>query len=317
MDVIDKVQQDDPDFIKVNDRVYTKSLESDKAEDNALLMHSEENQLMIHSSRILLKNLNFPPAQDIVEHEQEYMKKFDRSLSGHIGWIATDFDLRDAYIRTQESVFGNFISDLMRTEFGCDVAIINSGSIRSGELIPSGPISTRTIVKIFPFPDTCSQLQVTGAVLLKAINHGLSQYPEHDGRFPTISGMSIKFDPDKPKEERVTEVIIDNRGPLQESETYTLVVTSFMSNGGDGYKMFKEEGVTRLSEADNGLWIIDLVKQFFTRTSTTYEMVESRKARRELRFKMFGMDETNSDCISPDGKWVMVNSQVDGRIQKE
>ena len=103
----------------------------------------------------------------------------------------------------------------MRTEFGCDVAIINSGSIRSGELIPSGPISTKNIVKIFPFPDTCSLLQVKGEVLLRAINHGLSEYPEHDGRFPTISGMKFKFDPNRPKEDRVTEVSIDNKGPLQ------------------------------------------------------------------------------------------------------
>ena len=100
MDVIDKVLQDDPAYTKMNDKIYVKTLESDQGEDSALLMHSEENQILIHSNRILLKNLNFPPAQDIVAHEQEYLKKFERGLSGHIGWIATDFDLRDAKIRT-------------------------------------------------------------------------------------------------------------------------------------------------------------------------------------------------------------------------
>ena len=126
-----------------------------KDEDDSLLMHSESNQLMVHASRIMMKNLNFPVAQDILEHEQEYMKKFEKGLSGHIGWTAVDFDLREEAIRKQESTFGNFITDLMRTEFSSDIAISNSGSFRSCELIPSGPISSKTLVKIFPFPDTC------------------------------------------------------------------------------------------------------------------------------------------------------------------
>ena len=76
-------------------------------------------------------------------------------MSGHIGWTAVDFDLRDEAIRKQESTFGNFIADLMRTEFSSEIAICNSGSFRGGEFIPSGPISSKTFAKIFPFPDSC------------------------------------------------------------------------------------------------------------------------------------------------------------------
>ena len=200
------------------------------------------------------------------------------------------------------------MTDLMRTEFNSDLAIINAGSFRGGELIPSGPISGKTLVKIFPFPDTCVQLKVPGAIIKQVLDHGVSEYPNHDGRFPCVSGLSFKFDPNQPKgSNRVTQVNIDEKGPLQDSETYTLAVTSFMGNGGDGYKMLLEEGVEQISEADNGLWLIDLVKQFFARTSTSYKMIPSRKARRDLRFKLFAMDEANNDNISPDGKWVMVN----------
>ena len=149
-----------------------------------------------------------------------------------------------------------------------------------------------------------------------ATRQAASPVEDGAGRFPQVAGMSYSFDISAPAGSRISDVMV-GEAPLDPAATYGVVTNNYVRNGGDGYKMFKEEGVTRLSEADNGLWIIDLVKQFFTRTSTTYEMVESRKARRELRFKMFGMDETNSDCISPDGKWAMVNSQVDGRIQKE
>ena len=71
----------------------------------------------------------------------------------------------------------------------------------------------------------------------------MSEYPSFDGRFPAVSGLSFKFDPSLPKDSRVTEVIVGDRGPLEDTETYTLTVTNFINNGGDGYKMFKEEGV--------------------------------------------------------------------------
>lgn len=69
-----------------------------------------------------------------------------------------------------------------------------------------------------------------------------------------------------------------------------------------------------MSEADNGLWLIDVVKQFFARTSTSYQVIPSRKARRDIRFNLFEMDENNADHVSPDTKWVMVNPQINGRI---
>ena len=56
------------------------------------------------------------------------MKKFEEKLSGHIGWSAVDFDLREDVIRTEESSFGNFMADLLRTELNSDFAIINTGA---------------------------------------------------------------------------------------------------------------------------------------------------------------------------------------------
>ena len=43
MAVIDKVKEEDPDFEQVSDRIFRKSLKSDKEQDDSLLMHSEDN----------------------------------------------------------------------------------------------------------------------------------------------------------------------------------------------------------------------------------------------------------------------------------
>ena len=86
----------------------------------------------------------------------------------------------------------------------------------------------------------------------------------------------------------------------------------YLIGGGDGFDIFKGEEVTELTEEENGLWLIDLVRLFFSRTSTEYVEAPGRKARREARFKLFNMDDQS---VSPDGKWVMVNPQISGRVQ--
>ena len=125
VDVTDSVKEEDAEFKQENSKVFKKVTEG---EDMNLLMHSEENQLMIHASRV--STSEFEPQKEILEHEQEYVKKFEQKLSGHIGWSAADFDLREDIIRTQESTFGNFVADLLRTEFYSDTALINTGGFQ-------------------------------------------------------------------------------------------------------------------------------------------------------------------------------------------
>ena len=152
--------------------------------------------MMIHASRITAEG--FEPSKEVLDHEKEHVEKFEKKLSGHIGWSAADFDLREDVIRTQESTFGNFMADLMRSELNSDVALINAGAFQADEQIPSGPISGKTLVSILPFPDTCALLRLTGSVLKQVLEHAVSGYEEKEGRFPCISGFSFKFDPSKP-----------------------------------------------------------------------------------------------------------------------
>ena len=123
VDVTDGVKEEDPDFNQENPKVFKKVTDG---EEMSLLMHSEDNQLMVHASRIFASE--FEPQKEILDHEREYVKKFEQKLSGHIGWSAADLDLREDVIRTQESTFGNFVADLLRTEFYSDVALINTGA---------------------------------------------------------------------------------------------------------------------------------------------------------------------------------------------
>ena len=65
---------------------------------------------------------------------------------GHtIGYVGDDLESRDSVIRKEETNFGNFIADLMRTEYLTDFALVNSGSFRKNGVIAAGPISLLNI----------------------------------------------------------------------------------------------------------------------------------------------------------------------------
>ena len=115
------MREKDPDFEEESAKVWKKTVNGD-----SLLLHSEANQLMIHASRITADG--FEPSKEVLDHEKEHVEKFEKKLSGHVGWSAADFDLREDVIRTQESTFGNFMADLMRSELNSDVALINAGA---------------------------------------------------------------------------------------------------------------------------------------------------------------------------------------------
>ena len=44
------------------------------------------------------------------------------------------------------------------------------------------------------------------------------------------------------------------------NELYTVAVSSYLAKGGDGFRMFKSEEVKAVTDDENSLWVIDLVK---------------------------------------------------------
>ena len=79
--------------------------------------------------------------------------------------------------------------------------------------------------------------------------------------------------------------------------------------------MFLKEEVKRITDDENSLWLIDLMKQFFNRTSKSYEPIPSRELRRAQRLRLFNTDDEDPENESPDGKWIMIRPQVENRIR--
>jgi 2',3'-cyclic-nucleotide 2'-phosphodiesterase (5'-nucleotidase family) len=63
-------------------------------------------------------------------------------------------------LRREETNFANFYADLAKNEFKTDVAMINTGTIRSNCLIPEGELTFDTLRKIVPFEDTFVTMEI-------------------------------------------------------------------------------------------------------------------------------------------------------------
>ena len=50
-----------------------------------------------------------------------------------------------------------------------------------------------------------------------------------------VSGLTIKYDPTRPKGVRIVSVTMVDNSPLSDTKTYDVIVNDFLATGGEGY----------------------------------------------------------------------------------
>ena len=169
---------------------------------------------------------------------------------------------------------------------------------------------------MLPYPDSCLKLQVTGQVIKDALEESVSLYPEAEAKFLAVSGLKFTFDPSKSANSRIkaTDILLPSGKPINLRKEYTVALNNYIGSGGDGYDMFTREGVKTLVDHENTLQVIDLLTQFFKRTSTSYKVKPVNEARRQMRLSACNTSSTDPDDVSQDGKWIMIRPKVEERI---
>ena len=118
--------------------------------------------------------------------EAELSAEFDVNLAT----VAAPFDSLNATVRSGEAAIGNLFADAILKATGADVAIVNGGGLRGNRQYPVGAeVSRRDVLKELPFSNKTVVLEVTGAQLRAALEHGLAKLGEASGRFPQVSGL--------------------------------------------------------------------------------------------------------------------------------
>ena len=162
-------------------------------------------------------------------------------LAKPIGRTTVALDARSAENRTRETNVGNLITDAFRKATAADIGFMNGGSVRADGIIGPGRLTERDLLSMLPFKNKLVKIEVSGATLRAALEHGVARSAEDSepGRFPQVSGIQFSFDASRNPGARLVDVTV-NGLPLSDAKKYTLTTTTFVAlDGGDGYAMFK------------------------------------------------------------------------------
>ncbi|KAJ3146003.1 hypothetical protein HDU89_006733 [Geranomyces variabilis] len=203
-----------------------------------------------------------PDMKTIVEKVASQMNTLlDRNL------MRSDIALegRATVVRTEESNLGNLFADTLRAYYQCDIALVNSGSIRCNRIIPSGVVTIRDMFAALPFCNIFVTRRVPGASLLQALENSVGD-SRTDGRFLQLSGVSITVDLFRPQGHRVLSAVFTGDGsmedaPLDPRRIYHVAMTTFVADGYDGYNVFA--GTEPVVGNESGVSETDMLMQVF------------------------------------------------------
>lgn len=136
---------------------------------------------------------------------------------------------------TQTTLLGNWVTDVMRKTVNADVAIQNGGGLRRD--LPAGDVTMGLLYEIMPFDNTLFTVELTGAQVKAAIEHGIMSADFNPGQF---SGVIVKYDSTKEAGSRIVEIKMADGSALDEGKIYKVVTNDFQASGGDKYTMFME-----------------------------------------------------------------------------
>ncbi|CAL4112472.1 unnamed protein product, partial [Meganyctiphanes norvegica] len=226
----------DYEIIKVdnNDKLTIKS-GTDFREFSCLTLTQEESSVKVDVEKVVVDS-QFEPDKQLADALFVFEEMVNKNMDQLLGSFKVELDVRFSSTRTSETNVGNFLCDVMVASTNSDLAILNSGSIRSDRIHSAGEFKVRDLLTILPIMDPIVVIDITGEKILEALENGVSKYPKLDGRFPQISGIRFQFDPNSPPGSRVIrDLVMIGDEYIEPDSKYRLVTKAYLANGKDGY----------------------------------------------------------------------------------
>ena len=177
-------------------------------------------------------------------------------------------------IRQTETNLGDLCADAYLDQSGADIAFVNGGGIRS--TIKKGDITLNDILKVHPYGNSLTVIEVTGQQVLDALEWSVHAEPGEFGGFNHVAGMTFEYDPtiespcvqdensmfdhiDESMPRRVRNVLVGGE-PLDPAKTYTLASHDYqLLNDGDGYTMYAGANVLQNAVKLDNQVLIDYI----------------------------------------------------------
>ena len=193
---------------------------------------------------------------DIASMIAAFRKPIEARKSEVVGKTDTGLT-RDSERGYFDSPMANVIADAMleaTKSQGAVAAFTNAGGVRAS--IEAGPITYDAAISVTPFGNTLVIIDLTGAELKAALEHGAAN---GGGLLLPSEGTSYAVDSDAPNGSKVSGVRIGGE-PLDLSKTYRVCINSFTVAGGDAHETLKNAPGRRV---DTGFVDIDALIAYY------------------------------------------------------
>lgn len=218
----------------------------------------------------------YAEAQDVKNSLAPYKEQLGELYNTVIGQTACRLNGDRPDVRMQETNLGNLVADAMLEKaapLGATICIINGGNFRTS--IEAGDITMGKLLNAMPFTNTLVVLELTGAQIMEALENGVSRVESGGGCFPQVSGIRFTYDLSQPVGHRIASIEVkSNRGyqSIDLEAVYKVAVNSFLSEGNDGYQVFKQA----ISSKDMGYMQFDVVMEYIAKHSPINPQTEGR-----------------------------------------
>nr|WP_321307918.1 5'-nucleotidase C-terminal domain-containing protein [uncultured Sphaerochaeta sp.] len=175
-----------------------------------------------------------PNDAEVDEYLGYMTAKLDAKLNTVIATVPEMLDGERANVRTKPTNLSRLITRAMTAESGADFTITNGGGIRAS--IDAGEVTIGEVINVLPFTNIVTVVEVTGADVYAALEHGYSKLPETNGAFSQTDLQVVYNRYGKPGS-RILRVLLNGKA-IDKNATYKVATNDFMAAGGDGYTMF-------------------------------------------------------------------------------
>lgn len=231
-----------------------------------LTYSKSENKVTAKNARLI----SFEDAKDTPEDPQvkdlidTISKNQDTILNEVVGETPVDLDGEKYHVRAYETNLGRVVTDTYLYETGADIAFENGGGIRAS--IQKGAVTKRDIINVAPFGNIIVTKQISGKDLLDILESSIdlgmrnalafsgesADWPENDGSYLQVGGLTVQYDTEKPLGSRVISVQAAG-APLEPDKLYTVAGNNFIMNSTDYPALAKAKVISEYTTCDDAL----------------------------------------------------------------
>ena len=150
------------------------------------------------------------------------ISKFESKIDNLLDEVVTTSKGQFNHSYLEESTIGALIADSMKEATGADVALTNSGGIKS--VIYEGQVTLRNLYEILPFENNLITVELPGNELETLIEQSLC---DSKSGFLQSSGITCLYSTINPGGCRIIQLDINDK-PIEFNSTYTVAINDFM-----------------------------------------------------------------------------------------